>query len=198
MKKRYISLLLSAAIILGLTVGFGMPDAQAATEQQIETNTISASQGVSLFIDADGVLWRYGYRPRRDLDPSGSRNTVTRIAEDVVSVSAGNLVSFAVKSDGSLWVWGSNLYGTLGIGTTTQIDTNIDFSNIYCQPTPQKIMDSVVAVAAALMGEHVMAIKMDGSLWTWGQNRSGELCDGTTINRYTPGKALDNVMLPRS
>ena len=105
MKKRFTSMLLSVAIILGLTVGFGMPGAQAATEQQIETNTISASQGVSLFIDADGVLWRYGYRPRRDLDPSGSRNTVTRIAEDVVSVSAGNAFFLFIKNDESLWAW---------------------------------------------------------------------------------------------
>ena len=94
-----------------------------------------------------------------------------------------------------------NRYGMLGKNLMKQegmgdMHTFTDFSNIYCQPTPQKIMDSVVAVAAALMGEHVMALKMDGTLWTWGQNRSGELCDGTAINRYTPGKALDNVMLP--
>jgi len=43
-----------------------------------------------------------------------------------------------------------------------------------------------------------MAIKSDGSLWTWGYNGYGQLGDGTTINRSAPVKIMDGVMLPNS
>ena len=43
----------------------------------------------------------------------------------VAQVSAGNGHTLAVKSDGSLWVWGSNKYGQLGNGTADNTPTKI-------------------------------------------------------------------------
>lgn len=41
---------------------------------------------------------------------------------------------------------------------------------------------------------YTAAIKEDGSLWTWGDNRCGQLGDGTIENKYTPIKIMDNVV----
>jgi len=88
--------------------------------------------------------------------------------------------SAVIKSDGSLWMWGSNGCGQLGDGT---------FINRHY---PVKIMDNVLSVTC--LGNKTAAIKKDGSLWVWGSNDRGELGDGTTINRSTPIKIMDNVV----
>ena len=100
---------------------------------------------------------------------------------DVFStVSAGTWYSVAIKTDGSLWTWGSNGFGQLGDGTNE--DKN----------TPVKIMDGVSAVEAGSW--HTMAIKMDGSLWAWGRNVSGQLGDGSNDNVNAPIKIMDDVL----
>lgn len=43
-------------------------------------------------------------------------------------------------------------------------------------------------------GEHSAAITSDGSLWVWGASEAGQLGDGTTQDRLTPIKVMDNVV----
>ena len=93
-----------------------------------------------------------------------------------VSAFEHNMV---IKSDGSLWAWGENYCGRLGVGADTD-----------CYE-PTKVLDEVVSVATGF--GHTLAIKTDGSLWAWGLNEYGQLGDGTTTNRSTPAKVLDNV-----
>ncbi|MCL2026187.1 MAG: hypothetical protein FWG92_05215, partial [Leptospirales bacterium] len=78
----------------------------------------------------------------------------------------------ALKNDGTLWAWGSNRYGQLGDGTGgVQPVTNDKSSPV------QVGADYWVAVAAGYY--HTVAIKNDGTLWTWGRNGSGQLGHGT-------------------
>lgn len=95
------------------------------------------------------------------------------------TVSLGNGHTAAIKEDGSLWTWGWNEYGQLGLGTTG------DRSN------PVKIMDGVASVSLGV--GHSAAIKEDGSLWTWGRNECGQLGDGTTGDCSNPVKVMDGV-----
>jgi alpha-tubulin suppressor-like RCC1 family protein len=93
----------------------------------------------------------------------------------VVAVEAGNSHSLALKSDGSLWAWGENSRGQLGVGTGTgSSNTPVQVSNLT----------GVVAVASGFA--HGMALKSDGTLWLWGDNTVGQLGDGTTTGRTTP------------
>lgn len=102
---------------------------------------------------------------------SDSQNTA-----HVVSVSAGGNFTVAVKDDGTVWEWGNDYSGQLGIGVW-------DNNNDTPYPTPWEVsgISGVTAVATGDM--HVLAIKSDGTVWSWGNNYSGELGNGT--NNYS-------------
>lgn len=88
--------------------------------------------------------------------------------------SLGGGHTLAIKTDGTLWAWGNNTEGQLGIGSATnqnspiQVGTDVDWKFIY---------------SGALTS---FAIKNDGTLWGWGRNDSGQLGDGTTTNKNIP------------
>lgn len=84
-----------------------------------------------------------------------------------ISASGGNFFSVAVASDGSLWGWGRNSNGQLGIGT--KIDSMI--------PVRAGTANNWVYVASSWL--HCLGIKADGTLWSWGYNGYGNVGDGT-------------------
>jgi len=75
--------------------------------------------------------------------------------------------TFAIMQDGSLWGWGNNGRGRLGIGTEEDnITTPVQIGN-----------ENNWASVSASIG-HTVAIKKDGSLWAWGSNGSGQIGNG--------------------
>jgi len=144
--------------------------------------TIAAGLSRSFVIQPDGTLWAWGGNNHTGALGDGTttnRYTPTMILNDVVSISAGQHHTAAIRTDGSLYTWGHNRWGQLGDSTT---------ENRY---NPQKILDDVVYVSAGY--SHTAAIRSDGSLWIWGRNFRGKLGDGTTIDRHYPIKIMDNV-----
>ena len=90
-------------------------------------------------------------------------------------ISCGAYTVAAVKTDGTLWIWGSNSSGQLGDNTSTQRNTPV---TTFVGGTNWK------QVAA---GDNVTAcIKTDGTLWTWGQNFYAAIGDNSSINKSTP------------
>jgi alpha-tubulin suppressor-like RCC1 family protein len=128
---------------------------------------------------ADGSVRCMGYNGSGQL---GDGTTTTRCTSavpvvgltGVTALAAGGDFTCALESDGTVWCWGTNYYGTLGDGTYTG------------RGTPAKVsgLDGVVSVAAGY--EHVCAARSDGSAWCWGQNWWGSLGDGTTADRAVP------------
>jgi alpha-tubulin suppressor-like RCC1 family protein len=88
----------------------------------------------------------------------------------VTAVAAGWSHSLALKSDGTVWAFGGNLRGEVGDGTT--IDR--------CSPVAVTGLTGVFTAIAAV-GEHSMALRNDGTVWTWGINNEGEEGNGTTV-----------------
>jgi len=86
--------------------------------------------------------------------------------------------SLVVKSDGTVWAWGTNDRGQLGDGTTAD------------RFTPAQVLGLGDVVAISTGYSHSIALKSDGTVWTWGANDSGQLGDGTTIDRHEPVKVL--------
>ncbi len=91
------------------------------------------------------------------------------------AISGGNLSSLAVKKDGTLWTWGRNNYGQLGLGNTTN----------YSSPVQVGVLTNWLKISGTTGGS-AAAIKTDGTLWTWGRNFAGQLGLGNTTNYSSP------------
>ena len=110
---------------------------------------------------------------------------VSSLNNTVTEVAAGDYTSFAVKNDGSLWVWGSNQYGARGDGSSGgNIENPVQVPIPNHVTTPSRRGKHAVAVGAGVYA----AIDTDGQVWTWGVNWNGRLGDGTTSSRYTPAR----------
>ena len=102
---------------------------------------------------------------------------VEAAAKSAVSVAAGNGHTCAVTSAGVVWCWGANWAGQLGDGTNTSRLTPVSVS-------PRLPPLDVIAVTAG--DGHTCAVTRAGAVWCWGDNRAGQLGDGTTTTRPTP------------
>lgn len=143
----------------------------------------------TLAIKENGTLWGWGvnYQGAAGLPPNSSDAPIvyfpTQIGTDTdwkfatVAFKAALPIgyfwsySMAIKNDNSLWVWGNNSFGQLGLPTTL---------NTYV-PTQITSMGSVASISSSAFNTH--AIKTDGTLWACGNNNWGQLGDGTTISR---------------
>ncbi|MGC4041844.1 MAG: T9SS type A sorting domain-containing protein [Flavobacterium sp.] len=138
-------------------------------------------------IKNDGTLWMWGNNQYGQLgigvdattQTTGyNRNVPVQVGTDSwQSVALGNTFSAAVKIDGSLWCWGRNDQGQLGGGTM--------YSTYN---TPIRIGTDNNWKSVACGNYFTVAIKTDGTLWTWGVNSSGSLGSGTTNSIYAPAQ----------
>jgi alpha-tubulin suppressor-like RCC1 family protein len=142
---------------------------------------VSAGYDHCAAIKTDGTLWSWG----RGNDSQLGDNTITTKSTPVTTfaggtnwkqVSAGGSHTAAIKTDGTLWTWGYNNEGQLGINDTTNRNTPV---TTFAGGTNWKRVNA---------GYHpsTTAIKTDGTLWAWGRNNIGQLGTNDTTQRNTP------------
>ena len=180
MKRRIGTLFLAAALCLCLA----LPAAAFAPASAEEARRIAPNA----FVDEEGGLWTWGGNDSGQVgnggggDAEGSwasgeafpvQTVPVKIMEDVVSVSAGGGQMAAVKTDGTLWMWGDNTYGELGDRSVG--DRTDSWGHPY-QTVPVQVLDRVAAVDCG--SSHTAAIRTDGTLWVWGSNRYGQVGNG--------------------
>ncbi|MCL1893389.1 MAG: Ig-like domain-containing protein [Holophagaceae bacterium] len=144
--------------------------------------TVSAGDN-TMAIKSDGSLWTWGSNYNCALGIGTDYNVIdylsapTRVGRDTnwatIPVSGG--AGFAIKTDGSLWAWGANGSGQLGLG----------YEYHWQQSTPVRVGEENNWLAIS-RSDHVIALKSDGSLWAWGWNFSGQVGDGTGNDSYVP------------
>lgn len=138
--------------------------------------SITAGGFHSAAIKTNGTLWTWGYNFSGQLGDGGTstnRTTPYQVGTGTnwLSVSSKNASVIAMKTDNTIWGWGSNAFGGLGIGSTTNKNT----------PTQIGILNDWQSIQSGFY--HTFAIKNNGTLWACGYNSNGQLGDGTNTNR---------------
>jgi alpha-tubulin suppressor-like RCC1 family protein len=131
-------------------------------------------------VKTDGTLWLWGSAGAGSLGVSDSsqRDTpVTTFAGGTnwKQVSCGYITTAAIKTDGTLWIWGLNANGQLGNNNTLDVSTPI---TTFTGGTNWK--------QVSCGQRHISAIKTNGTLWIWGNSNYGQLGNSNTISRSTP------------
>ena len=141
------------------------------------------SYTISQFTKNDGTLWAAGQNQDGAI---GDNTTVQRSSPTQIpgtnwssglrahTLNKGGLGAFAIKTDGTLWSWGRNKDGSLGLN---QSDLR------YSSPVqiPGTTWRSVSAADGTLI-----ATKTDGALWSWGENTSGQAGQNNLIEYSSP------------
>ena len=138
---------------------------------------------VTVGIKTDGTLWTWGLAGNGALGD----NTIVSKSSPVQTVtfatnwkaaascySNGSGTVGAIKTDGTLWCWGKNSYGTIGD------NTNVSRSS------PVQTVAFGVNWKQISGGEQMAGIKSDGTLWLWGRNSYGGIGDNTLTNKSSP------------
>jgi alpha-tubulin suppressor-like RCC1 family protein len=141
---------------------------------------ISAGSFHSLAVRTDGTAWAWGNNSSGQL---GDGTTTARSSPvsvvggfaDWCEVSAGRYHSLAVRTDGTAWAWGCNGQGRLGDGSVTN------------QSSPVSVVGGFADWCEVSAGSyHSLAVRTDGTAWSWGFNGDGQLGDGSVTNQSSP------------
>ena len=108
-----------------------------------------------------------------------------KVMDNVSKVEVGGFHALILTSDNTLWGYGSGSSGQLGVG-----DKDERLSKGFISP-PIMIMGNVADIAGGYL--HTLILKTDKTLWSVGSNGSGQLGDGTIINKTFPVKIMNNV-----
>ena len=138
-----------------------------ATFQQITTEDnwvkVSASLSFTLGLKADGTIWAWGQNNLYQLgnSPATSQQLFpiqVGNGTDWIDIATGTSdTAFAIKSNGTIWGWGSNPSSIIVVG-----------SSITSVSTPTQIGSSNNWIKMSVGGSHILAQKADGTLWSWG------------------------------
>jgi len=147
--------------------------------KQVSTDG-TGSVPIAAGIKSDGTLWMWGCGTAGRLGiniASASRSSPVQTVSGgtnwkVVTVSQFNTA--AIKTDGTLWLWGCGTAGALG--------TN----SIVNQSSPVQTISAGTNWKQVSLGSHIAAIKTDGTLWLWGCNNCGQLGNNAITDRSSP------------
>jgi alpha-tubulin suppressor-like RCC1 family protein len=148
---------------------------------------VAAGWNYTMAIKNDGSLWGWGMWSGGKIGVPWSGSQINpvpaRIGDDNdwAFVSGGYNHSVGIRTDGSLWTWGDNAWAQLGRSIPGQ------YTHEVGQVGTAKDWKSVAASY-----NHSVALKADGSVWTWGTNESGQIGDGSVELRSAPVQVAGN------
>ncbi|RBP98741.1 RCC1 domain-containing protein, partial [Bifidobacterium xylocopae] len=141
----------------------------------------------SMTLTAQWQAWQFTLNPTSGPDTAGNTLHITPPPNPPLprftQISAGELHTLAIGSDGNTYAWGENGYGQLGDGTTTD----------HNQPVRVRTPAGVHFTQVSAGDQHSLAIGDDGHAYSWGDNSHGQLGNGSsdTNPHPTPARVTD-------
>lgn len=137
-------------------------------------------------IKTDGTLWGWGHNTDYQINSTASPEYYSSpvqigSATNWKQIDTGWIRQGAIKTDGTLWTWGStggNSRGALGTGDTIG------------RSTPTQVGSDTNWKFISVGNQHMAALKTDGTLWGWGRNQEGQCADNTNLNRSSPVQTI--------
>jgi alpha-tubulin suppressor-like RCC1 family protein len=141
---------------------------------------VSAGGGHSLGVRTNGTAWAWGYNSIGRLGDGTVTNRSSPVSvvggfTNWCQIAAGGYHSMALRCNGTLWGWGYNSVGRLGDGTTT------------ARSSPVSVVGGFTDWCQVSAGNNfTLALRTNGTAWSWGYNNCGRLGDGTIVNKSSP------------
>jgi len=141
---------------------------------------VSCGDDFNAAIKTDGTLWTWGQGTSGQLGDNTTAHKSSPVqtvsgGTDWKQVSSGSFHTAAIKTDGTLWLWGSNTNASLGDNTVVNKSSPV-----------QTVAGGTNWKQVSSGNYSSVAIKTDGSLWAWGYNGVGPLGDNTVVNKSSP------------
>jgi alpha-tubulin suppressor-like RCC1 family protein len=141
------------------------------------------NHAVALMNSSGGTVWTWGSNSNGQLGNGTTTDSNIPVPvpglANILTIAAGNAFTVAVRNDtlnSSVWAWGYNNVGQIGDGATADVWSPVEVSG----------MVGAGAIGIAAGDDHAVAMKTDGTVWTWGGNGYGQLGNGTTTGSVTP------------
>lgn len=169
---------------LGQLGNGGIIDSSAPAILNSLSGVTSAAAGSThtVVLTTEGIIYTCGNNAYGQLgnEYKEFRKTPILVDElsDVTAIAVGNLSTVALKSDGTVWTWGNNTAGQLGYDLPEGL--RVKASSEAAQVSG---LSDIKAIASGC--SHTVALGTDGTVYTWGDNRLGQLGDDTTTSRQT-------------
>ncbi len=162
---------------------------QYTTPVQIGTGTdwawAVAGANHCVAVKTDGTLWAWGANGSGQCGQGSTTptnytaptqiGTLTTWSQNGDAIAAGADFTLMLQTNGSLWAWGLNTNGQLGLDNTNPTTT-----------TPTQVGGVTTWNRVVAGNSFAMATRTNGTLWVWGQNSSGQLGEGTTTQSLVP------------
>ena len=187
----------------------GIIRVQVKPKDAVATPMVSAKQSSTVALKADGTVWTWGYNVAGQLGNNSTADSLIPVQvlggatgnqylTNVVQVAAGGTFdggnryyALALRENGTVWAWGDNSYGQLGIGVK---GNPTDSSKTSCltpmqvvtgeQDSSSTYLEDIIQISAG--PTFAMALDKKGNVYTWGLNNVGQLGNNTNTNSNAP------------
>jgi len=147
----------------------GLVDCTVTTSYKTKP-MVAAGYRHSAALKGDGTVWTWGNNEYGQLGNGtyGDHVAPARVPNlcYVKAIQTGYDFTMALKNDGTVWAWGDNANGQLGNGASGTGNRN---------PNPVQVADLTGVSAISAGRDYAVALKKDGTVWTWGAGNKGQL-----------------------